>query len=84
MPLSQLPRHSHIEDVCQLKAHPLETKTEAKPTLPRQLVSRRPTGEGALFAFPPFQNKFPSLPFQKCTLNIHTYLLSRTVRFQGA
>lgn len=84
MPLSELPRRSHIEYVCQLKAHPLEMKTEAKPTLQLQLVSRRPTGEGALFAFPPFQNKFPSLPFQKCTLNIHTYLLTRTARFQGA
>lgn len=46
MQLSQLPRHSHIEYVCQLKAHPLERKTEAKPTLQLQLVSRRQTGEG--------------------------------------
>lgn len=49
MQLSQLPRHSHIEYVCQLTAYPLEMQTEPKPTRQLQLVSRGPAGERLCF-----------------------------------
>jgi hypothetical protein len=47
--LSRLPHRSHMAFVCQLKAYPLERKTESKPTLKLKLVSHRPTGEGLCF-----------------------------------
>lgn len=53
MQLSQLPHHSHIEFVCQLKAYPLEMKTELKPTLKLKLVKlQRQTREGLCFLSP--------------------------------
>lgn len=51
--LSQLPHHSHIEFVCQLKADPLEMKTELKATLKLKLVKlQRRTGKGLCFLSP--------------------------------
>lgn len=53
MQLSQLPHRSHIGFVCQLKAYPLEMKTESKPTLKLKLVQLwRYTGEGLHFPSP--------------------------------
>lgn len=53
MQLSQLPRHSHIEFVCQLKAYPLEMKTELKPALKLKLVKLQSyTGGGLGFLSP--------------------------------
>lgn len=58
MQLSQLPHHSHIEFVCQLKAYPLEMKTELKPTLKLKLVKlQRQTREGLSLSH--FKTKFP-------------------------
>lgn len=61
MQLSQLPHHSHIEFVCQLKAYPLEMKTELKPTLKLKLVRlQRHTGKGLCFLSPISKQNFLS------------------------
>ena len=56
--LSQLPHHSHIEFVCQLKAYPLEMKTELKPALKPKLSATEIYRGRALFPFPHFKTNF--------------------------
>lgn len=63
--LSQLPRHSHIEFVCQLKAYPLEMKTELKPTLQLRLVQLQIyRGKGLCFLSPISKQIFLSAVFK--------------------
>lgn len=80
--LSLLPRHSHIEFVCQLKAYPLEMKTELKPTFQLRLVQRQIYKGKDFVFFLPFQNKFFSLPFLKFMSNI--YLLNPKFQNPGS
>lgn len=73
MKLSQLPRHSHIKFVCQLKAYPLEMKTELKPTLNRGLSSYG-DAQGKNFAFFLSLQHTPFSPaFLKFTSDIYLF-----------
>lgn len=73
MKLSQLPRHSHIEFVCQRKAYPLEMKTELKPTLNRGLSSYG-DAQGKNFAFFLSLQHTPFSPaFLKFTSDIYLF-----------
>lgn len=63
--LSLLPHHSHIEFVCQLKAYPLEMKTELKPILKLRLVQlHKYIGEELCFHSPISKQSFLSTVFK--------------------
>lgn len=67
MQLSRLPRRSHTDCVCQLKAYPLEVKTvKASPYIEACQATELCMGEDSVF-FLSFQNKIFPLLFLKFT-----------------